>query len=153
MYILGIGVVFAGVYGIEQLERLLESTWQGPAAHSNGLFSCQVDLASTKEKGLLKGLRRADKFSRMSVLAASDAVSCSGIRSFDGKSTGVILATAFGPHVTTFGFLDDILDYGDANVSPSKFSNSVHNAAVSYIAESLNPRAVAYNYKFYDLLP
>jgi 3-oxoacyl-[acyl-carrier-protein] synthase II len=58
--------------------------------------------------------------------------------SLEGKRVGVILSTAFGPHVTTFGFLDTILDYGDAAVSPSIFSNSVHNAAASYIAESLN---------------
>jgi len=138
MYIMGIGLVFAGGFGIEQLERVLESPWQRPAADSKGIFSYQVDLAAIRDKGVLKGLRRSDKFSKMSVLAAADAVSCSGLGGLDGKRTGLILATAFGPHVTTFGFLDDILDYGDANVSPSKFSNSVHNAAASYIAESLN---------------
>ncbi len=47
------------------------------------------------------------------------------------------MATAFGPHVTTFNFLDDILDHGDAAVSPTTFSNSVHNAAASYIAMAL----------------
>ncbi|MCF7848313.1 MAG: beta-ketoacyl synthase chain length factor, partial [Kiritimatiellales bacterium] len=38
---------------------------------------------------------------------------------------------------TTFAFLDDILDYGDAGVSPTVFSHSVHNAAVSYISRLL----------------
>jgi 3-oxoacyl-[acyl-carrier-protein] synthase II len=138
MYILGIGLVFAGGFGIGQFERALEGPWQRPAADRLGLFSYQVDLGTIKDKSLLKGLRRSDKFSRMSVLAAADAVACSGMGSLEGKRAGVILSTAFGPHVTTFGFLDTILDYGDANVSPSIFSNSVHNAAASYIAQSLN---------------
>ena len=138
MYILGIGLVFAGGFGIGQFEKALEGPWQRPATDNSGIYSYQVDLGTITDKGLLKGLRRSDKFSRMSVLAAADAVACSGMGSIEGKKAGVILSTAFGPHVTTFGFLDTILDYGDANVSPSTFSNSVHNAAASYIAQSLN---------------
>jgi 3-oxoacyl-[acyl-carrier-protein] synthase II len=53
------------------------------------------------------------------------------------ERVGVIFATAFGPHNTTFSFLDEILAYGDAAVSPTVFSNSVHNAAVSYISNTL----------------
>ncbi len=138
MYILGIGLAFAGGFGIGQFEQALEGPWQRPAVDRLGLFSYQVDLGTITDKSLLKGLRRSDKFSRMSVLAASDAVAYSRMGSLQGKRAGVILSTAFGPHVTTFGFLDTILDYGDANVSPSTFSNSVHNAAASYIAQALN---------------
>jgi 3-oxoacyl-[acyl-carrier-protein] synthase II len=89
------------------------------------------------DKTLLKQIRRADKLSKMAVLAAADALADSGVADIPQKRIGIILATAFGPHVTTFGFLDDILDYGDAGVSPTLFSNSVHNAATSYIATSL----------------
>jgi 3-oxoacyl-[acyl-carrier-protein] synthase II len=56
------------------------------------------------------------------------------------EKLGIILATAFGPHSTTFSFIDDILDYGDANASPTKFSNSVHNAAASYVSSVLGSR-------------
>ncbi len=90
------------------------------------------------DKTLLKKIRRSDAVSKMSVLAAADALANSGIRDIAQKKLGIILATAFGPHVTTFNFLDDILDHGDAAVSPTTFSNSVHNAAASYIAMSLN---------------
>ena len=55
-------------------------------------------------------------------------------KKIDLSKTGVILATAFGPHNTTFSFLDDILEYGEDSVSAIKFSHSVHNAAASYIA-------------------
>jgi 3-oxoacyl-[acyl-carrier-protein] synthase II len=74
----------------------------------------------------------------MSVLAAADALADSGIEDIAAKKIGIILATAFGAQVTTFEFLDGILDYGDAAVSPTTFSNSVHNAAASYISSSLN---------------
>ena len=42
--------------------------------------------------------------------------------------------------MTTFKFLDDIIQYGDTGVSPTLFSHSVHNAAASYVARSLNIR-------------
>lgn len=91
-----------------------------------------------KEKLVLKNTRRADDFSKMAVLAAHNAFVDSGLEEEAKDNLGLILATAFGPHATTFRFLDDILDYGDANVSPTLFSHSVHNAANSYISSNLS---------------
>lgn len=93
---------------------------------------------SRKDKVILKDIRRADDLIKMAVLAAYDAFIDSGLKDDAKNSLGVILATAFGPHVTTFRFLDEILDYGDANVSPTLFSHSVHNAANSYISSNLS---------------
>jgi 3-oxoacyl-[acyl-carrier-protein] synthase II len=77
----------------------------------------------------------------MSVLAAVDAFEDSGVGAgIDRARLGVIVSTAFGPHATTFGFLDGILDFGDSAVSPTAFSHSVHNAAASYIAMTLDAR-------------
>jgi 3-oxoacyl-[acyl-carrier-protein] synthase II len=77
----------------------------------------------------------------MAVLAAWDAVKDSGIATPEGEGNlGIILATAFGPQVTAFRFLDEIIDHGDASVSPTLFSNSVHNAAASYVASALKNR-------------
>lgn len=92
------------------------------------------------DKLVLKDMRRADDFSKMAILAAHNAFMDSGLKEAAKESLGVILSTAFGPHVTTFKFLDDILDYGDANVSPTLFSHSVHNAANSYISSNLGIR-------------
>lgn len=89
------------------------------------------------DKLVLKDMRRADDFSKMAILAAHNAFMDSGLKEETKVSLGVILSTAFGPHITTFKFLDDILDYGDANVSPTLFSHSVHNAANSYISSNL----------------
>jgi 3-oxoacyl-[acyl-carrier-protein] synthase II len=144
MKINGIGMIFTRGLGIGSLERALQNGWQAPgevAAHpvfGGTLPAYLVDLNSPSVKALLKKVRRSDSLSKMSVVAASDALDNSGIGNIAQKKLGIIISTAFGPHVTTFDFLDDILDHGDAAVSPTTFSNSVHNAAASYVATALN---------------
>ena len=144
MNILGIGIVFNRGRGIECLENALNQGWQKPTevevSHSKGKKSLvyQVDSQVISDRTLLKKMRRADRLSKMAVLAASDAIKTSGIENIHEKNIGIIIATAFGAHVTTFDFLNDILDYGEAKVSPTTFSNSVHNAAASYISSALN---------------
>jgi 3-oxoacyl-[acyl-carrier-protein] synthase II len=144
MKIAGIGMIFSQGLGINCLEKALQNGWQKPgevAVHASiggALPAYLVDLTAAPVKALLKKVRRSDSLSKMSVVAASDALTNSGIENIAGKKIGIVIATAFGPHVTTFDFLDDILDHGDAAVSPTTFSNSVHNAAASYVAMSLN---------------
>ena len=144
MNILGIGMICSAGPGIAGLEKALLRGWNEPGTVATphipgGSYPAYlVDLANLPDKTLLKKIRRSDAVSKMSVLAAADALADSGIRDITQKKLGIILATAYGPHVTTFNFLDDILDHGDAAVSPTTFSNSVHNAAASYIAMSLN---------------
>jgi hypothetical protein len=95
---------------------------------------------SRRDKDVLKDARRADNFTKMALLSAHDAFVDSGLSNDEKDGLGLILTTAFGPHVTTFRFLDDILDYGDASVSPTLFSHSVHNCANSYISTNLGIR-------------
>ena len=135
MKIQGIGIVFNRGLGVARLEEALHDGWKAP-----GGPAYLVDLDAVPEKTILKKVRRADKLSKMAVLAAADAVSDSGMDGLEGLKTGVIVATAFGAHVTTFDFLDDILNYGDTGVSPTLFSNSLHNAAASYTASALGAR-------------
>lgn len=144
MKISGIGMIFAQGLGIDSLEKAMQNGWRKPgevAAHpvTGGTLPVYlVDLTTAAVKALLKKVRRSDTLSKMSVVAASDALVDSGIDTIAREKLGIIISTAFGPHVTTFDFLDDILDHGDAAVSPTTFSNSVHNAAASYVATSLN---------------
>jgi 3-oxoacyl-[acyl-carrier-protein] synthase II len=144
MNILGTGIIFSRGMGVSTLESTLHNGWQKPSeidvprSKIGKRQVYQVDLDSVPDRTLLKKIRRADKLSKMSVLAAADALSDSGIEDISRKKIGIILATAFGAQVTTFDFLDGILDYGDAGVSPTTFSNSVHNAAASYVSSSLN---------------
>jgi 3-oxoacyl-[acyl-carrier-protein] synthase II len=144
MNILGIGIISARGFGVSSLEHALENGWQKPSeidlpqVVEVKRFVYQVDFDSVQDKTLLKKVRRSDKLSKMSVLAAADAINDSGVDNISQRKVGIILSTAFGAHVTTFEFLDGMLDYGEAGVSPTLFSNSVHNAAASYIASSLN---------------
>jgi 3-oxoacyl-[acyl-carrier-protein] synthase II len=144
MKINGIGMIFTRGLGIDSFEKALLQGWQKPGeaethpATVGTLPAYLVDVSNPDVKALLKKVRRSDSVSKMSVAAASDALANSGIENINRKRLGIIISTAFGPHVTTFDFLDDILDHGDAAVSPTTFSNSVHNAAASYVAMSLN---------------
>ncbi len=147
MNVAGIGVVFARGRGIGALEAALRQGWIPPrqrdvaAGSEETMPGYFVEDETLKDKAVLKKMRRADRFSKMAVLAAFDAVNDSGIAIDEGgTSLGIILASAFGPQVTAFRFLDEIIDYGDSSVSPTLFSHSVHNAAASYIASVLGNR-------------
>ena len=113
MKIAGIGMIFTRGLGIDSLENALQSGWRKPgeaAAHpvtGGTLPAYLVDLNALPVKALLKKVRRSDAVSRMSVVAASDALTNSGIETVTRKKLGIIISTAFGPHVTTFEFLDD----------------------------------------------
>jgi len=135
----GIGVVFARGRGVPALERALAEGWQPPAAGAPRL-SYAVPPEALADRAAAPGLRRADRFSRLATLAAWDALRADGAPELAPARVGAIVATAFGPHVTTFKFLDDILSFGDAAVSPTTFSHSVHNAAAAYIAAALGLR-------------
>ena len=134
MNIVGIGAISANGRGINAHKESLKKGW---VQRSEKPVYC-IPAECLDDKIALKKIRRADRFSKIAILAAWDAVQDSGIDLDEIKSSlGIIVATAFGAHATTFRFLDDILDYGDDNVSPTAFSNSVHNAAGSYIASVL----------------
>ena len=144
MNVAGIGVVFAGGRGIGILEEALRAGWsppsrgEVPSSSGKTMPVYSVEEKTIKDRAVLKNMRRADRFSKLAVLAAWDAVRDSRVAINEEKgSLGIILATAFGAQVTAFRFLDEIIDYGDANVSPTLFSHSVHNAAASYVASAL----------------
>ncbi len=125
----GIGIICNYGRGIDAVKLALEN------GHTHDIFTSRVNDDILKDKIFSKDARRSDRFDRMAVLAALDAISSSGINSeVETNNIGIILATGFGPHVTTFRFLDDILAYKEPDVSPILFSHSVHNAAVSYIS-------------------
>ncbi len=135
MRIQGIGIVFSRGRGMAALEQALEEGWTAPDASA-----FRVDLAAVGDRALFRRMRRADRFSRLASLAARDAVQDGNAVFDDRRRVGIILASAFGPQVTTFKFLDNIIQYGDVGVSPTLFSHSVHNAAASYIAKILDVR-------------
>lgn len=140
MNLVGMGLLSSRGRGVAAFRQALQEGWRAPGTievNGRSVPAYQVDLEGPEEKAVLKKLRRADKLSKMAVLASIDAVRDSGLDDGETKRLGVIVATAFGAHVTNFEFLDDILDYGETSVSPTIFSNSVHNAAASYISSTL----------------
>lgn len=137
MLIRGLGMIGAPGFGINAWEAALRGGWQAPTKTAGERAAYLVDFETVPDKTLLRKLRRADKLSKMAVVAAEAALADSGLSEDERGTVGIILATALGPHVTTFEFLDGLLDYGDAAASPTAFSHSVHNAAASYVASSL----------------
>lgn len=157
MNIAGIGVVSARGRGVAALEQALEQGWIPPVESemrgvpAGPMAVYPVAPETLADKGVLAKARRADRFIRMAVLAAADAVQDSGLgATLDKARLGIIVATALGPHATTFSFLDGILDFGDAAVSPTAFSHSVHNAAASYIAMTLEARGPTLTVTHFD---
>ena len=73
--------------------------------------------------------RRADRYTSLCVCAA-DAL-------FEGHApspdTALITVSSFGPSATAFQTIEEILDLPAEEVSPTKFSHSVENAACSYL--------------------
>jgi hypothetical protein len=94
------------------------------------------------DTSLSRNLRRADRFTRMAVMAAVDAwnmakAACTGVPL---ERVGKILSSGFGPHCRGFKFLDGLIDAGDGATSPTDFSHSVHGAACAYISGLLDIR-------------
>jgi 3-oxoacyl-[acyl-carrier-protein] synthase II len=141
MILAGIGVLFARGRGVGALETALREGWRSPewrpvANSADGkapVYAVADDML--RDRAVLGNLRRADRFSKLSVLAASDAISDSGIEiARGGHDLGILLASGLGSHATAFRFLDEMLTYGEAATSPTLFSQSVQNAAASHVA-------------------
>ena len=78
-------------------------------------------------------LRRPDRLTQLALAAAERvAPALAG----DGE-TALLTVTSYGATGMTCRVLDDILDYPEEEILPTAFSNSVVNAAASYIGTSL----------------
>lgn len=140
----GIGILCARGRGMEAFERALREGWAAPSMSPEGRMAYRIAPEDLMDREVLQKARRADRFSKLTVLAAHDAIRDSGLALEDvRKSTGIIVATAFGAHATIFKFLDDIIDYGELNVSPTTFAHSIHNAAAAYVASVLGLKGPA----------
>lgn len=132
---------------------IVSSLGRGVQCHRDGTRSSErrVDPETLKDREVLRGMRRADRFCKFATLAAYDALMAGDMTLADNDdSLGIILLTSLGPHATTFGFLDDIIDYGEKEASPIKFSHSVHNAAAYYVAAALGSRGPATTIATFD---
>jgi len=139
----GLGILTATGRGIDSLRSALQSGWQPPVTltlpDGRELPIYPLPPGALEDKSLGRKVRRADRLSKMAVFAAADALHDAQLPpNLDRRRVGLIVASALGSHATTFQFLDEILTYGDAGVSPTVFSHSVQNAAAAYIASTLD---------------
>jgi 3-oxoacyl-[acyl-carrier-protein] synthase II len=104
--------------------------------HRYGSLPCFLaDPSGLKNHLPSRQLRRMDKFSRLALYAATLASRHAAVpEGASDKPTALIIATGFGAIQTTFDFLDSYIEGGDALASPTRFSNSLHNAATSAIS-------------------
>lgn len=139
----GIGILSACGRGTAASLTALQIGWQPPSlvALPDGreLPLYPLPHGTLEDKSLGRKVRRADRLSKIAVFAAADALINAQLPTdLDRRRIGVIVSSALGSHGTTFQFLDEILTYGDAGVSPTVFSHSVQNAAAAYIASTLD---------------
>ena len=136
MNIAGMGLVFPGGAGVSALRDAM-STGQPSirtCVEKEGVEVLAVPAAALMGNPVLAPARRADRFCKMSLLAATEAWQrCAAVP----ERVGIVFATALGPHATVFRFVNEILDYGEAKTSPTVFSQSVHAAAASMIASAI----------------
>jgi hypothetical protein len=144
MIVTGVGVVSPAGTGLEALKSVLQANTPPlpmPMGTREKLPVLQVP-AEVFKNPLLSPVRRADRFSKMSLLAALEA--WQGTQA-DPARVGIILASACGPHATVFKFVNDLLEFGESQSSPTVFSQSVHAAAASMIASAIKSHGPVLN--------
>ena len=133
----GIGILCARGRGIEEFDTALRAGWVPPLFNAEGRPAYRINAEDLADREVLTRARRADRFSKMTVLAAYDALVDGGSGSGERLEMGIIVATALGAHASIFRFLDDIIDFGEFEVSPTTFVHTLHNAAASYATSVL----------------
>jgi len=137
----GMGIVASTGRGADALRSALQQGWRPPDTitlpDGRDLPVYPLPPGALDDKSFGRKIRRADRLAKMAVLAAADALREARLAP-DPRRIGLVVSSAFGSHATTFEFLDEILTYGDAEVSPTVFSHSVQNAAAAYVASVLD---------------
>jgi hypothetical protein len=78
-------------------------------------------------------LRRMSHFAKISLLSADKAIRDSGL-DIAGKSVGIIQGSVYGPIISGIQAFDELIDFGDNQLSPTNFSGSVFNTSATYLS-------------------
>ncbi len=141
----GIGLVGGFGCGVEDAIKAIidggKPNGEAEAVTVDGKRDVPVYLANIEELYRFIGkkkLRRVSRLSRLAVLGACLAIEdAAGEIPLDSDRVGVIVATGYGASSCTFGFLNTIIDAGDALASPTLFSNSVDSSAACMVTIQL----------------
>jgi hypothetical protein len=78
-------------------------------------------------------IRRMSHFAKLSLASACDAFRDSGLDQA-GKTIGIIQGSVYGPIGSGIQALDELVDFGDNQLSPTNFSGSVFNTSATYLS-------------------
>ncbi|HEX2952921.1 MAG TPA: beta-ketoacyl synthase N-terminal-like domain-containing protein [Bacillota bacterium] len=78
-------------------------------------------------------VRRMSHFAKISLLSACYALKDSGI-DLREKAVGIIQGSVYGPIISGIQAFDDLIDFGDNQLSPTNFSGSVFNTSATYLS-------------------
>ena len=143
--ICGIGVVGGFGRGMSALERALSGGPVDPAMVSiptregDIQVPCyKADTSRLSDFMPTRTLRRMSHYIRLGLLAAVDAMTDAGMLETDRRGRlGIIVATGHGATGNNYAFQYPFEDQEEICGSPTRFSNSVHNAAAAYISIAL----------------
>lgn len=127
----GLGMV-SKIGRFEDLEQLLTSNRSIDLA---GLLTTHnISLDMTIDFNIPQQLiRRMSRFAKISLFSACDAIQDSGL-DIQGKTVGIIQGSVYGPIISGIQAFDDLIDFGDNQLSPTNFSGSVFNTAATYLS-------------------
>lgn len=155
----GIGALGGFGYGMTALEASLSGsppagqwvdfdTTRG-AVHVPGLLADTEPLAAYIPK---RALRRINHNNRVALLAAFTALADADLFEADKRGRlGILVATGYGATCNNFDFQHLSSDGADFSGSPTKFSNSVHNAAAAYISITLEENGPNHSISHLDM--
>ena len=121
----GVGVVGGFGCGVQDLARALA----GEAGAAP-----RADCAPLDRYVPRRNQRRLDSFSRMTALAAHQALDDAGALADDHGRLGVVVASGYGATGTTLALIDSIIEGGDVCTSPIHFAGSLHNTPASNLS-------------------
>lgn len=153
----GIGVLGGFGCGVADLESALargsSSRTTVAMKTSDGSFDVPALTAHTDRLADFvdkNALRRVDHYIRMALLGSYLALEDAGMLDLKGRRMGVIVATGYG---STCNMMDiqQALDNDAPVISPTRFSNSVHNAAATHISILLDEMGPSLSVNDYDM--
>jgi 3-oxoacyl-[acyl-carrier-protein] synthase II len=155
----GIGTVGGFGSGIDALERALV---QGAAEHqwiefetSRGQIRVpghRADTSALSRFVPVRVLRRMAHSSRMALAGAFSALADAAMMDPGQRGRlGIIVATGYGATCNNFDFQHLSDDGADFSGSPTRFANSVHNAAAANISIALNDRGPNHSVSHLDM--
>ena len=128
----GLGII-SKIGRVRDLERLLRQSEIVPGDLDSGTAG-SMDLDGLDLPQQL--VRRMSHFAQLSLVSAYEAVKDSGLDIL-GRSVGIIQGSVYGPIISGLQALDDLIDFGDNQLSPVHFTGSVYNTSATYLSLAL----------------